>query len=362
MTNPDIIPISAGAGGGMNGHSILPKRGRGRLSAAGQAQYDEDLRQFLDLMVEIQSRLDFKMSSRGWCYGLEPYGLLKTDFDAAQRIINDCRQKGMLPCGFMAEDKARSFSCIEDGVSGYTDPDEKAKWILDQIPSMYRGWKPYSFHDDQDYYVQMLVEKIDLVTLFEPVCGNYNVPLSNARGWSSIGQREELILRFKDYEEQGKGCVLLYCGDFDPAGLRISDFINENFNSLEPATGWCADDLIIDRFGLNGDFINENGLTWIDNLETGGTTGLPLNDPRHPDHNKPYVKEYLAKWGARKCEANAIVVKPDLGRELCETAINRYIPADSLKSYEGSIRDNQDRLRVSIKTRVQDGYLDNLFK
>jgi hypothetical protein len=47
------------------------------------------------------------------------------------------------------------------------------------------------------------------------------------------------------------------------------------------------DDVVIDRFGLNYDFINETRLSWIPGLETGSGTTLRLHDlspfpaPRH---------------------------------------------------------------------------------
>jgi hypothetical protein len=97
-----------------------------------------------------------------------------------------------------------------------------------------------------------------------------------------------MMRRFRNWEARRKQCVLLYCGDHDPGGLQISDFLHANLAELEKAVGWSPDKLIIDRFGLDYDFIEANGLTWIDNLETG--SGKSLADPKHPDHLKPYVK------------------------------------------------------------------------
>jgi hypothetical protein len=38
-----------------------------------------------------------------------------------------------------------------------------------------------------------------------------------------------------------------------------------------------------------------------------------LYDPRHPDHAKPYVRDYIRRYGARKVEQN---IKLILTREL----------------------------------------------
>ena len=59
----------------------------------------------------------------------------------------------------------------------------------------------------------------------------------------------------------GRQCVLLYCGDHDPGGLQISGLIRSNLADLSGAVGWSPERLTIDRFGLNHDFIEEQGLT-----------------------------------------------------------------------------------------------------
>ena len=63
--------------------------------------------------------------------------------------------------------------------------------------------------------------------------------------------------------------------------------------------------------GLNADFIDPHGLTWIDNLET--SSGKRLDDADHPDHFKAHVQDYIKKFGVRKCEANGLVVEPEIG-------------------------------------------------
>ena len=72
----------------------LPKRKKGRQSAKAKDQYKYGLELFCDRIIQIDSRLDFKVSSRGWCYVLEEYGLLKSEFDEGQKLITDCRKDG----------------------------------------------------------------------------------------------------------------------------------------------------------------------------------------------------------------------------------------------------------------------------
>jgi hypothetical protein len=139
---------------------------------------------------------------------------------------------------------------------------------------------------------------------------------------------------------------LLYCGDHDPAGLNISTFLRSNIGELSAAVGWSPNELVIDRFGLNCEFIDQHGLTWIDNLITG--SGGRLDDPRHPDHRKAYVQDYIRHFGVRKVEANALVVQPEAGRELCRRAILKYVDLDRIPDYRAAIKEKQKAVATAI--------------
>jgi hypothetical protein len=327
---------------------LIPKRKRGRPTKEAEEKYKDELNDFIQLMTRINTDVGFKMSSRGWCYALEPYGLGKGDFDTAQKLINGCRKDGSLPNGFMAEEAARAFSCLEEDINDRT-PEEEAQEIIDYIEYAHEFYYPISFWNDKQYYIQMLVEKVDLKSLFEPLCKEYKIPIATAKGWSSIGQRKELIFRFKEHEEQGKTPVLLYCGDHDPVGLVISDFIKPNIDECYGSTKWKSDNLVIDRFGLNYDFIIQNKLSWIDNLETGAKDKKDLSDPKHPDHYKPYVQNYIKEYGVRKVEANAIVTTPVMGRKLCLDTINRYIESDAPMKHKQEVRQLQQQVKEYVQ-------------
>jgi len=305
----------------------LPRRGK---------QYQTELREFANTLKRISWEIGFKLSSRGWCYQLESFGLVnKAQFDLVERLINKCRKRGYLPVDFVAEEEARRFSGIE-----YPEDVSPIEYMERYLKASLQceEWYTPDWWEGEEYYIQMLVEKIDLKTLFEPVCREYHIPIATSKGWSSILQRAEYSRRFKEAEDKGLTCVLLYCGDHDPDGLRISEFIRSNLEELKNIVwsdgleGYDPINLIIDRFGLNYDFIIENNLTWIDNLVTG--SGKNLADPSHPNYHLPYVQEYLKKYGPRKCEANALVVRPEAARELCRSAIEKYLGKDALDRFE----------------------------
>jgi hypothetical protein len=323
----------------------LPTVKMGRRNADAERLFQHQVEVFCQGVKEVNSSLDFQVSSRGWCYLLEEYGLNKGDFDKAQTLINDCRKSGLLPLDICAEDSTRTAEGIENPDD--SDAENYAfEWVDYVRNTLSTFYHPYYFSDFQKCYIEMLVEKIDLKGIFKPVCEEYKIPYANNKGWADINSRAALMLRFKEWESKGKQCVLLYCGDHDPGGLNISDTIRTNLSALSNAVGWSPDNLIIDRFGLNYDFIIANNLTWIENLETG--SGKRLDNPKHNDFKKPYVQTYLKQFGARKVEANALVTRVEEGRKLCEDAVLKYINLDGIDNYNEATEDARTLLQEEI--------------
>ncbi len=329
----------------------IPKRRTGRQSAAAIERYDRELAEFCTALKQIDSTLEFKVSSRGWCYLLEEYGLTKGDFDAAQKLINDCRKDGALPIDFVLVDQSRAFD-NQEAIWGHS-AESAARNIVDEIEDAHLSYTPHSFWDDKDVYIQAVVEKVDLKGIFRPVFNRFCIPFANAKGWGDLNIRADMMRRFEEWEDEGKECVLLYCGDHDPGGLQISGFLRSNMEELAGAVGWSPDDLIIDRFGLNHDFIKEQNLTWIDNLET--SNGKDLGNPKHPDHHKSYVQDYIEQFGIRKVEANALVTRIEAGRELCRQAILEYLSGDDPDTYERQVQTWRQRVRTMVVEYLGDG-------
>lgn len=329
----------------------------------------KQLEKFADWINAISDEIGFKVSSRGWGYILEQKGIITKDqFNKVEDVINRCRRNGLLPVDFVAEESSRAFSEIHHP-SEETINEHIQKW-LEAAQNSDRYYTP-DWWDGEEYYIQTVVEKIDLVTLFQPISKDYHIPIANSKGWSSILQRAEYCRRFAEAEEKGLKCVLLYCGDHDPDGLRISETLRKNLEDISDVTwgdgvrGYNPENLIIDRFGLQYEFIQKNKLTWIDNLITG--SGKNLASPNHPNFDLPYLQTYLKKVGERKCEANSVVVVPDMGRKMYIKAIEKYLGKDSLdrfKKKRAAVRAEIDEVleEVGIREPLQIAInkLDNL--
>ena len=316
------------------------------------------LQEFADALQEQTP--PFTMSGRGWCYFLEGDRLINKDqFDRVENLINECRKTGLLPIDFTAQDAHREFQFSKKTDRNLEDPYDWSDRGLNLTSRWHVAYDP-DVWKDQDYYIQMLVEKVDLVELFKPICEVFRIPIATGKGWSDIYQRGEMAERFQEMEND-YGCkpVLLYCEDLDPAGLRMSDFLKKNFEDLKEAKmtmmdePWDPEDLVVDRFGLNYDFIEEYNLTWIDNLITGSKRNLA--SPTHPDHYKDYVQDYIKKYGERKVEANALTKRDVLvdARELCKDAVEAHLGPGSyfeFKDYTSDQRNEVYRILDEIGT------------
>jgi hypothetical protein len=282
--------------------------------------------------------------------------LSKGDFDDAMALIIDCRKKGLLPLDFIGDDAPRAFIHVER--LDEDDPEDEAKRVVNFVDNAHTDYDPLSLWEFQDNYVEMLVEKVGLKNLFDPVCAQYHVALGNTRGSWSISMRVDLLLRLARWQAEGKRCVLLYCGDHDVHGLRISRDIRSNLDDLLPAFRATypereldLDAVHIDRFGLNADFIRKNRLSWTDNLVTG--SGKDLADPAHGIHWNRDVQDYIKRFGARKVEADALVTRPEAGRALCEAAIRRYVDDGGIKKFERAVKRERKQMRAALDRLLQ---------
>src|SRR6185369_5131110 len=112
-----------------------------------------------------------------------------------------------LPVDFVAEESARAFHGVHVPDTN-TLPEHVQLW-LEAAQNCDSHFEP-DWWEGEDYYIQTVVEKIDLVSLFQDLSATYHIPIANSKGWSSILQRAEYCRRFAEAEKRGLKCVLLY--------------------------------------------------------------------------------------------------------------------------------------------------------
>jgi hypothetical protein len=332
----------------------LPRRKRGAQSAAAEAEFERTCAEWCQEIIQVADTMDYKIGARDWCYVLEvAQSLTKGEFDIAEKLITACRKNGRLPVDICCFDNGRPTANLR--YIDRTSVEEEAEDIIARMEEAHGNYHPFSLWENQEYYVQMAVEKMGIYSLFEKPTAEFDVPLVNIGGWSDVNSRVAMMRRYAYWEARGKECVLLPFVDHDPGGFRIADFLRKNLADLSDAAGWLPDEdnLKIDRFGLHAEFIQQHGLLWTPNLET--SSGERLDDPKHEDHYKDYVQSYIKKFGVRKVEANALVVCPEAGRELCRQAILKYIDQSALQQYRRRLTREQNKVRAAVRRLLNGG-------
>lgn len=318
-----------------------------------KSKHKKYLKQFAEDLIKIDNTLNFSISSRGWGYLLENKRLINKDqIDKVEDYVVAARKNGFLPLDFTPEDVSRKV------LHNHFHPDYSIQDLtahrLKQVKKMYDNYHP-EWHKYQNYYVQILVEKVDLLGVFSSVADKYHTPLINGKGQPDINTRAQIGVRFKDAEKKGLIPILLYFGDLDPAGLVIVNGLHDNIDDLKDSHfrdgsgGYDPKNLIIDHFGLHKDQVDEYGFVWIDNLITSTKKKInDLADPRHNDHKKFYVQNYIKRYGVHKCEANALVTNIPLGEKLVTDALNKYLILENFKPvYEEQKADYNDWMEKS---------------
>jgi hypothetical protein len=304
----------------------------------GNWAYERRLKDFASeiLMINSQRSRPIKLSTRGWAYLLEGLRKIqKGEFDACEKAINDCRKIGLLPIDFVAEDQdaTRRFMGIRtasDPSALLKKPKADAEEMLANLPSY-----TTNYWVGEKFYVMMLVEKVDILNLFKPICDEYHVPIANSKGWTPILLRSYIAALSQRAEANGLTPVLLLFFDHDPPGLKITGRFRKLLQDCERGTGWSPDKLIIERFGLNKEDIDSYGLTWIENLKTG--SGRESHD-----------WNYINKYGRRKCESNALFRNDETlraGEAIYRKAIEKYYGEDALERFKKKEDSSKEKLR-----------------
>lgn len=320
----------------------LPRLGSGRHGEARRGQFHAQVREVVTWMQNFVSQLRFAPVARSWLYALESEGkITKGDFTWAGKWLADRRKEGLVPFELVGEDSTRALTGHDTFDQEETPREYINRQLRESLEQSAMYW-PSSYWKHQTHYPIIWSEKLDVLKLFKP-----ELPAAVRRfagkGQADINSRVSVIRECIWAEENDLQPVILYVGDHDPSGIKISDGIADNLRQLASVMGWeygleeMEDDERIVRFGLNADFIDNAGLLWIDGLETGrdDTKGTnDLSNPRHPDHGKEYVQSYLQEFGARKCESNALIANPTAARALIRDELWRWLNRSGHKQWE----------------------------
>ena len=312
-----------------------------------------------EAIEQMSADTGYKFGPRGWAYYAEGLGLItKGEFDRFEKLLTDMRKAGELDPDVIEPDASRLATEVDDFEASESAPERYAEWAIGDIEEQLDRWATLyhenGYWDSLDYYVEMIVEKKDLLQIFKPIADKYNIRITNGKGDTDIHTRLAMLKRFRDHTYSGRDCILLAVGDHDPKGLHIVDGLHRTLMSCAGIKGldWNRPEFEVFNIGLTEEQIDDLGLMKINNLETGG--GSDLSSPRHADHHKPYVQDYIRRFGVWKCEANALVSNPQGAEQIFEDAINRFIPWDHPDEIQTLNEPGQNTVRKEIARLLRD--------
>lgn len=234
-------------------------------------------------------------------------------YSSIDNQINQARLSGEIPMDSIADSTSligtHQWNSIERLLSAAATV-FRSKWLL-----------------DQEYYVEVWLEKEALAQIFAPITDNYGVYLSVSGGYPKLSQIYSAKLRFEEYPD--KPVKLLYFGDLDASGKNMIDTIKNNITKLK-----VNNDVEVIEVALN-----------IKDVEDHKLVRNPVKD--RDSRKKWFTEKYGIDYGV---ELDAL--EPDILRDKIHEAICDYIDLDILEE----CKDN-DAERVAEWQQIIDNQL-----
>ena len=152
---------------------------------------------------------------RGCCYHLFTRRLIesmaKKFTGEISRILVNAREEGDIPWEWIV-DETRDL----EGGGGWSSLEAFGE-------AMFRQYRKNRWVD-QDTRVELWSEKGTVRGLLDPVIRRYQIPFRVMHGYSSATSVNDIADQIADTVLEDKKFVALYCGDWDPSGLDMSEW------------------------------------------------------------------------------------------------------------------------------------------
>jgi hypothetical protein len=253
------------------------KKGRGR------SQRSLDL---IDAMYAI-AEASQPITGRGVGYKLFTQGLIpsmsRRDMTSVYRLLKEAREEGTIPWAWIV-DETREL----EKVSTWNDP---AAFVR-TVSRSYRR----DFWNRQPVRLEVWSEKGTVRGVLAPTLNEYGVGFRVLHGFSSATTINDVAR-----DDDGRELIVLYCGDFDPSGMCMSE--KDLPNRIEEYGG---DHVIIERVALT----------------RADCVGLP-SFPAADKEKDPRYRWFVGRFGNTCWELDAM--DPNDLRAKVETAIQSHI-------------------------------------
>lgn len=189
----------------------------------------QDKINIINMVLDEYRRQGFRLSLRQLYYQMVARDYIPNTMNSYKSLgglVSTARQAGLIDWN-MIEDRNRETSAL----SHWESPAE----IVEQAARVFRidKWA------DQDWHIEVMVEKDALSGVLQPVCQRLDIAITANKGYCSSSTMYEIGKRLEAYYEDGKDICVLYLGDHDPSGIDMTRDITErlalysNVNEIE---------------------------------------------------------------------------------------------------------------------------------
>lgn len=253
-----------------------------------------------------------------------------SNYKALSRALVDGRLDGRIPFDAI-EDRTRKI------VGGdIEEPDEPQEVFDRRLRAFLKSYWYYNMPrwKDQNYHVEVWVEKEALAGLFQEITDDKYVRLAVCRGYPSVTFLHEAY-EFLEGVEDEKEIVILYFGDFDPSGKDIKRNIEEYLNVT---------------FGVDAEII----LIAITEEQIEEYNIPPAPTKKSDSRSRAFVAEH----GDVAVELDAI--EPNVLQDIIRDTIKGYYDEDIWNDVEEDEDEGKDNMKELLKewSEDPDAYLE----
>lgn len=287
-------------------------------------------------MIDVINDILDKYASQGYDLSLRQlyYQLVSANIIPNQErsyknlgvLVSDARMAGYIDWD-MIKDRGREMVSNPH----WQDP----KDFMESVAPQYR----FNLWDDQDHYVEVMVEKQALEGVLLPVCRALDVPFTANKGYTSSSAAYEASKRFVDKYRDGKSLHVIYLGDHDPSGIdmtrdvldRLDLFIKTTVDYPDFRPGLDSPILEVHRIALNMDQVRS------------------LNPPENPAKlTDSRASSYIERFGHSSWELDAI--EPRRLAQLVTDAVGNIMDRDKFEAARQKMESERAKLLKFAKT------------
>ncbi len=167
----------------------------------------------------------------------------KTSYNALIELLTQARYLGEVSMSAIDDPTRPSF--LNDGFVSVSE------FITNEMENFLTGYHR-DMQYDQPRHIEMLGEKNTLLQILKPVCEEFYIPLTLARGYASIPVWRDMARRFA--KSKKKAMTLIVVSDYDPEGFDLADDAIRSLRDLwHVEVDYC-------RVGVNRNQIDQLGL------------------------------------------------------------------------------------------------------